>query len=224
MTSPSRVIPASLWERNSPFIKLGRDAQLLHLLLRTQGDLDAGALIPMRERRWAGMSHGGTVMKIQAALAELTVTGWACGDDDVQEVFVSGVFIAERIHQQPRRAVAAWDAISRSHSQRLRAVAGAELGALIAGVEVPVPRGLRAVIFERDGYRCRECGWAPGDPVPLKPGTDRPIFRILEIDHIWPRSKGGRDEAGNFQVLCTTCNCRKGSRVTGSVACREVTR
>ena len=35
---------------------------------------------------------------------------------------------------------------------------------------------------------------------------------LFEIDHIVPRSKGGPDIDENLQLLCPTCNRRKGSR------------
>lgn len=34
----------------------------------------------------------------------------------------------------------------------------------------------------------------------------------LEIDHIIPKSKGGRDQAKNIQLLCSHCNKTKGNR------------
>lgn len=33
------------------------------------------------------------------------------------------------------------------------------------------------------------------------------------VDHIIPRSLGGADVAGNCQVICATCNSRKGARI-----------
>ena len=35
----------------------------------------------------------------------------------------------------------------------------------------------------------------------------------LEIDHIHPRSKGGESVELNLQVLCKSCNCKKGAKI-----------
>jgi hypothetical protein len=35
----------------------------------------------------------------------------------------------------------------------------------------------------------------------------------LEIDHIIPISKGGREDEENMQILCKTCNISKGNRI-----------
>lgn len=37
-------------------------------------------------------------------------------------------------------------------------------------------------------------------------------FKIMEADHILPRSKGGTDHFDNLQLLCSHCNRSKGSR------------
>ena len=39
-------------------------------------------------------------------------------------------------------------------------------------------------------------------------------FKIMEVDHILPRSKGGTDHPDNLQLLCSACNRSKGGRTT----------
>jgi len=52
---------------------------------------------------------------------------------------------------------------------------------------------VRARIFQRDGYRCRQCG-----------SSDN-----LTLDHIIPVYRGGTDEDSNLQTLCLSCNSGK---------------
>ena len=37
-------------------------------------------------------------------------------------------------------------------------------------------------------------------------------FRVMEVDHIMPRVKGGTDHPENLQLLCSGCNRSKGGR------------
>jgi len=61
-----------------------------------------------------------------------------------------------------------------------------------------VPQEVFDLVMERDGYRCQACG-----------DTDD-----LTIDHkIIPYSEGGSStDPDNLQVLCRSCNSRKGTR------------
>jgi 5-methylcytosine-specific restriction endonuclease McrA len=57
----------------------------------------------------------------------------------------------------------------------------------------------RKNIYERDGYTCQYCG------VKAK-------IRELNIDHVVPRSKGGRNSWTNLVCSCIKCNSRKADK------------
>ena len=59
-----------------------------------------------------------------------------------------------------------------------------------------IPPNVRHQVFERDNYKCRQCGISKNDSP-------------LEIDHIKPFSKGGPDTLENYQLLCKRCNRSK---------------
>ena len=59
-----------------------------------------------------------------------------------------------------------------------------------------IPRQLRHQVFQRDGYRCRECG-----------ATNKQAR--LHVDHIKPVAKGGTNDLSNLQTLCEDCNRAK---------------
>jgi 5-methylcytosine-specific restriction endonuclease McrA len=69
---------------------------------------------------------------------------------------------------------------------------------LKAYVAVPYKRIMisRKNILRRDRYRCQYCA-----------SRDR-----LTVDHVLPRSRGGKDSWENLVVACTPCNNKKGSR------------
>ena len=60
----------------------------------------------------------------------------------------------------------------------------------------PIPRKLRHQVFQRDCYRCRECG-----------ATNKQTR--LHVDHIKPVAKGGTNDLSNLQTLCEACNRAK---------------
>jgi 5-methylcytosine-specific restriction endonuclease McrA len=54
-------------------------------------------------------------------------------------------------------------------------------------------------ICKRDNHQCAYCGKQLKDSE-------------ATIDHIVPRSKGGKHEWTNVAIACSRCNCKKGSR------------
>lgn len=56
-----------------------------------------------------------------------------------------------------------------------------------------ISKKIRFEVFKRDGFTCAYCGKTP------------PTV-ILEIDHIHPRSKGGKDTKDNLLTACEDCN------------------
>ena len=67
---------------------------------------------------------------------------------------------------------------------------------------VPAPRPevplSRREIFRRDHYTCQYCG---------------NVTTVLTIDHVVPRSLGGKHEWTNLVAACPSCNHRKGGRL-----------
>lgn len=63
-----------------------------------------------------------------------------------------------------------------------------------------IPLGLRFEILGRDNFTCRYCG-------KHAPETE------LEVDHVYPRARGGSDQPSNLVATCRDCNRGKGDRV-----------
>jgi len=82
-------------------------------------------------------------------------------------------------------------------------------------------------LFIRDEQICVHCGlkssfWALQTRYGSK--TKRPHLNLYGIDknrnirlftkdHIVPKSKDGKDEMENYQIMCTKCNSEKGSKI-----------
>lgn len=73
--------------------------------------------------------------------------------------------------------------------------------------ENPIPDLTRYKVFQEAKGRCALCGATKNE-------------RPLDIDHIIPRSKGGKTEYVNLQVLCSKCNRSK--RDTDSTDFRNI--
>lgn len=59
----------------------------------------------------------------------------------------------------------------------------------------------RRAVFARDGYECQYCGAASH----------------LTMDHVIPRSRGGRSSWENVVTSCAPCNLRKGNRLPAEI-------
>lgn len=205
-------ILTSIWS-DEAFTSLTPEEQRLYLLLISQPGLSHGGLLPITLRRWASKARDTNEYALRLSLDTLGERGFVVADHLEDELFISGYFQHAGIGGQPRVVAAAYDAIIRSPSFLLRGIASVELGVAVAKAPAPAaPTGLRAEVLRRDGWQCRGCGWSPGDYIPVAT-TGRPLYRGLEIDHIHPKSRGGADTLDNFQVLCTSCNTRKGARI-----------
>jgi hypothetical protein len=55
----------------------------------------------------------------------------------------------------------------------------------------------RSMVYKRDNYECQYCG----------------IKQKLTIDHVVPRSKGGKDTWQNLVACCEPCNLKKGNKL-----------
>ena len=60
----------------------------------------------------------------------------------------------------------------------------------------PTGNSLRQKILERDGHRCRYCG----------------CDGYLHVDHVFPKSRGGKNTPDNLVAACPSCNQRKHAR------------
>ena len=63
----------------------------------------------------------------------------------------------------------------------------------------PIPDSVRYRVLSEANGRCALCGATSKE-------------RLLDVDHIIPRSKGGSSDYNNLQVLCSKCNRSKGNK------------
>lgn len=68
---------------------------------------------------------------------------------------------------------------------------------ILSEVELGEYRSYKHTMYGQQEGKCNGCGY------------ELP-FRLLEIDHIKARAKGGTNEPSNLQLLCSSCNSRKG--------------
>jgi 5-methylcytosine-specific restriction endonuclease McrA len=67
----------------------------------------------------------------------------------------------------------------------------------------------RRAVLKRDGWTCVYCGARPGD----RPQGRALVKADFTVDHIVPRSRGGRNTWTNTACACYLCNQRKADRM-----------
>lgn len=67
-----------------------------------------------------------------------------------------------------------------------------------------ISKKLRFDVFKRDYFKCQYCGNSPPSVV-------------LEVDHIHPVSKGGKNSIDNLLTACFDCNRGKAGGLLGSI-------
>lgn len=72
----------------------------------------------------------------------------------------------------------------------------------------------RYEVYEKSNYSCTYCGLR--FEIPNNWNKESAIHNgnmYLEIDHIFPLSKGGSDSLDNKQALCRLCNNKKSNKI-----------
>lgn len=60
----------------------------------------------------------------------------------------------------------------------------------------PISGSVRYEVLSRAKFRCELCGISADE-------------KNIEVDHIFPKSLGGKDDLSNYQALCYSCNAAK---------------
>lgn len=72
----------------------------------------------------------------------------------------------------------------------------------IPAFERAISKETRALVLDRNGFTCQQCGAVAGEPHPY----DATRKTRLQIGHVIDKSQGGSDEPSNLRALCSVCN------------------
>lgn len=71
-----------------------------------------------------------------------------------------------------------------------------------------IPKKIRQIVYDKHRGHCAYCG--------------REIaYKDMQVDHIYPQYRGGKDDLDNLNPACRMCNFRKGTYTLESF-CREI--
>lgn len=224
MARSRALIPTSVW-RQPDFAEMDAGAQWLYLTLYTQPHLSQAGLLPLTLNRWARLSATTTTATVRGALHEMENAGYAAVAHETEEIVLRRL-VPPAGHKQLQGALADTTRIS---SLRLRLFALDQLSTMGHDSHRETAAGksgvaaMRMRVYTRDEFQCRRCTWTPTKPdgydgrhalgeVTLDP-SGRYRVRILELDHVHPKSLGGPFAFDNLQALCSTCNASKGASI-----------
>lgn len=103
------------------------------------------------------------------------------------------VITAERLHEDWLPHGPLYERYVFGHRIEAHAMAGVG----VSGVRQPIPRELRAAVWQKTFGRCYLCGALPNP------------FDDLHIDHLQPVADGGTNDLSNLWPACATCNQQK---------------
>ncbi|MEU0078603.1 HNH endonuclease [Micromonospora tulbaghiae] len=224
MARSRALIPTSIWRRPD-FVAMNAEPQWLYLTLCTQPHLSQAGVLPLTLNRWASMSTTTTPADIKTSLSEMQDAGYAAIDYGTEEVAVRRL-VPPAGYKQLQGAMAD---TTRINSPRLRLFALDQLNDMghdshrATAAERRGFPAMRIRVYTRDRFMCRRCSWAPHKPdgydgrhalgeISLDATGDYRV-RVLELDHIHPKSRGGAFTFANLQTLCSACNASKGASV-----------
>jgi hypothetical protein len=136
----------------------------------------------------------------EAALAVLNDAVSRAGRlDDDEELLLSARYLRARcliVAGRPLQARDDLHAIEARDSQYEDVAALLEtLASATRSIRTPIPLDVKRAVFARDGGACQQCGES---------------FDI-QYDHVIPLAMGGSSTIENLQLLCGSCNRRKGA-------------